>query len=67
LSKHQYSPIDFFRQAPNALLNRYFHERNLLATLDIGVLRETDIEPIYQTWSELPAAERAKTEKDFSK
>lgn len=65
MSKSQYSPQNFFRQAPNALLNRYFHEHNLLTSLDIASLGETDIEPIYKEWTELPAVERSQTEQDF--
>jgi len=65
VAKHQYSPKNFFRQAPNALLDRYFHERGLLTRLDIASLDETNVDPIYKAWSALPATKRAETDEDF--
>lgn len=65
MAKHQYSPKNFFRQAPNVLLDRYFHERALLTELDIASLPETDVERPYRAWLALPASDRARTEEDF--
>ena len=48
MADDKYSPKHFLRLAPNALLDRYFHERKLLMDLDIRALRETDVEPIFE-------------------
>jgi hypothetical protein len=60
-----YSPRDFLRQAPNKLLARYFHERDLLSNLDIESLAETDVEPIFEAVSALPPEQAAEVNSDF--
>src|SRR5438105_873383 len=64
MSTH-YAPRHFLRAAPNALLARCFHERDLLRDLDIEALAETDIEPLFQRWDDLPAADRSVVDSDF--
>ncbi len=61
----QYSPRNFLRQAPNELLTRYFHERDLLLDIDIASLDETDIEPVFQACELLPAEVRTSVDSDF--
>ncbi len=65
MSKQQYSLKNFFRLAPKALLDRYFHERWLLTDLDIKSLDENNLESIYQAWLQLSEPDRLKTEDDF--
>ena len=40
MARH-YSTRDVFRQMPNALLARYFHERGLFDGLDFSGMKET--------------------------
>jgi len=61
-----YSPRDFLRQAPNALLARYFHERNLLTDLDIDSLAETDVQPIFEALAALAPELSARVDSDFA-
>lgn len=65
MTKHQYQPKNFLMHTPNALVGRYFHERGLLASVDMASLDETNVEPIYEAWMELPPETRAKVEEDF--
>jgi hypothetical protein len=64
MARH-YSPRDFLRQAPNALLARYFHERNLLTHLDVAALPETEIQPIFDAWMALTPEQTAEVYSDF--
>ena len=61
----QYSPRNFLRQAPNELLTRYFHERDLLLDIDIASLDETDIEPVFEACELLPAEVRTSVDSHF--
>jgi len=61
----QYSPRNFLRQAPNELLARYFHQRDLLTDIDIAALDEIDIEPLSQAYERLPAEVRTIIDSDF--
>ena len=60
-----YSPKNFLRQAPNALLARYCQEKELLAEVDFTGLSETNIGPIYDAWDHLPSETRRMMESDF--
>jgi len=60
-----YSPKNFLRQAPNALLDRYCQEKGLLAEVDFAGLSETNIGPIYDAWDMLPSETRRMMESDF--
>jgi hypothetical protein len=64
MARH-YSPRDFLRLAPNALLARYFHQRKLLTDLDIRALPETEVDPIFVAWMALPPEQAAEVNSDF--
>jgi hypothetical protein len=64
MARH-YSPKNFLRQAPNALLARYCQEKELLAEVDFASLSETNIGPIYEAWDHLPSETRRLMESDF--
>jgi hypothetical protein len=64
MARH-YSPKNFLRQAPNALLARYCQEKGILAELDFTGLSETNIGPIYNAWDHLPSETRRLMESDF--
>ena len=61
----QYSPKNFLRQAPNALLARYCQEKKVLAEVDFTALSETNIGPIYEAWDNLSSETRRSMENDF--
>ena len=61
----QYQPKRFFRNVPNALLQRYFADRKVLTKVDFSALTETQIEPIYNAWLQLPEESRSQMEQDF--
>ena len=61
----QYSPKNFLRQAPNALLARYCQEKKVLAEVDFTALLETNIGPIYEAWDNLSSETRRSIESDF--
>ena len=64
MTRH-YSPRDFLRLAPNELLARYFHERNLLTDIDFPSLRETEVQPIFDAWWALAPEQAAEVNSDF--
>lgn len=55
-----YSTRDFFRQMPNELLARYFEGRAALAGI-----KETQPEPLFEAWLELPEIQRNAMDSDF--
>lgn len=61
----EYQPRRFFRQVPNHLLQRYFAGRKVLAEVDFGALKETQVEPIHEEWLKLPEDIRNEMEQDF--
>jgi len=61
----QYSPRDFLRQAPNRLLECYFHGRGLLREMQVASLAETEVDPIYEAWLALSPEVQAEVESDF--
>ena len=61
----KYAPRNFLRHAPNVLLAEYFHSVGLLEGLDIAGLNETDIEPVFEAWQELPEDTRARIDREF--
>jgi hypothetical protein len=61
-----YSPRDFLRLAPNALLERYFHERDLLTGIDFRSLKETEVQPVFDAWWALPPEKVAEANSDFA-
>ena len=59
MARH-YSTKNFFRQIPNALLARYFHERELFTELDFSAkaMKETKPDALFAAWLELDEADR---------
>lgn len=43
----QYSTKDFFRHVPNALLQRYFDAKGVLAGFDYSAMTEAKIDPLF--------------------
>jgi len=60
-----YSPKDLLRQAPNRLLEGYFHSRGLLREVQVASLAETEVDPIYEAWFALSPQVQAEVESDF--
>ncbi len=59
----QYSPTQFFRRVPNALLGRFFQEKHgVLKEIAFNKLKETDIDPIFHGFSALPDDRQAEIE-----
>lgn len=62
----QFSPTQFFRLVPNEMLARYFQEkRGVLRDVAFDKLRETEVEPIFQAFTELPSEQQAMIEAEF--
>ncbi len=53
-----FSTANFFRRAPNALIERYFVERGLFANLYISKMKETKVEALFDAWLKLPDDQR---------
>ncbi|MCU7873581.1 MAG: hypothetical protein KZQ91_12640 [Candidatus Thiodiazotropha sp. (ex Lucinoma borealis)] len=58
MATRHYTTKDFFRQIPNGLLARYFHERVLFADLDFAAMKETKPDALFAAWLELDEAVR---------
>ena len=59
----QYSPLQFFRRTPNALLARYFHEKHgVLGELAFERFGETEVELIFEGFLGLPNEKQAQIE-----
>ncbi len=54
----QYNPRTILRQVPNFLLARFFSPHPAFDGFDWSRLKETQIEPIYECWQQMPKAER---------
>lgn len=61
----EYSPRQFLRLVPKALLQRYFADRGLLVKFDWEGLPKRDVEPLYQAWLALAQDDRDRAEADF--
>ena len=62
----QYSPTQFFRLVPNALLQRYFQEKqNALHELKFKDLKETKVDIIFQAFIALPPEQQARIEAEL--
>jgi hypothetical protein len=55
MARH-YSTKSFFRNAPNALLARYFRDRGVLADFDFAGLKEGNPDPLFNAWLALDEA-----------
>jgi hypothetical protein len=61
----QYSTKSFFRQMPNALLARYFNERELFGDIDFSAMKEGKPDELFKAWLALPANQRNKMDAEF--
>ncbi len=57
MARH-YTTKDFFRQIPNALLARYFHDRDLFTDLDFSAMKETKPDELFSAWLDLDEKQR---------
>lgn len=57
MARH-YSVKEFFRQAPNKLLERFFHAHNLFTGLDFKNMKEAKPDKLFDAWISLPEAQR---------
>lgn len=57
MARH-YSTRDFFRQMPNALLARYFHEWEVFGELDFAAMKEGKPDALFDAWLALPDGPR---------
>lgn len=64
MTRH-YSPRDFFRNTPNAMLARFFAAREVLQNFDFAAIKETKIEPLFEAWMRLQEAQRPPMEVDL--
>jgi len=56
---------NLFRRVPNALLERYFHKRNLLTDINFKQLKSTETDPIMAAWNALPDSNRRRCEAEL--
>jgi hypothetical protein len=61
----QYQHRQFFRRVPNALLAQYFEARVAGLGVELGKLKETEVEPIFEAFTALPEDQQADMEIDF--
>jgi hypothetical protein len=64
MARH-YSTRDFFRQMPNALLDRYFQARGLFGDLDFSAMKETQPDELFAAWLDLPDGQRNEMDAEF--
>ncbi len=64
MARH-YSTKSFFRQIPNTLLARYFHEQGLFADLNIAGMKETKPDELFGAWLDLPDNQRNAMDAQF--
>jgi len=64
MTRH-YSTKSFFRNAPNALLARYFKQHGVLGDVDFSNLKEGNPDPLFTAWLELPASQRGQMDAKF--
>jgi hypothetical protein len=64
MSRH-YSTREFFRQMPNALLDRYFQARGLFGDLDFSAMKETQPDELFAAWLHLPYGQRNEMDAEF--
>ena len=59
MARH-YSIKSFFRQMPNALLERYFNQKGLFSGVCFSGLKETQTDELFAAWLYLPEDQRGK-------
>lgn len=62
----RYAPKTVLRNTSNALLARFFHERDLLIELDIASMAETSILPVFDAWQALDEERRVRVDADLT-
>jgi hypothetical protein len=60
-----YTTNNFFRQIPNDLLARYFHERGLFSDLDFASMKETKPDALFTAWLDLSEDQRGDMDAEF--
>lgn len=60
-----YSSKAFFRDMPNALLARYFKERDLFKDMDFAKMKEGNPDKLFNAWLSLPDSQRSKMDSEF--
>ncbi len=61
----QYSHKQFIRRVPNDLIADYFKSKNINVEIDFEKLKETNVDVIFQTFSDFPEEQQATIEADF--
>ena len=64
MSRH-YSTKDFFRQIPNALLNRYFSKQEVFGNVDFAALPESKPDILFSLWLNLAESQRNSMDAEF--
>jgi hypothetical protein len=64
MARH-YSTREFFRQMPNALLDRYFQTRGLFGDLDFSAMKENHPDELFAAWLYLPDGQRNEMDAEF--
>jgi hypothetical protein len=64
MARH-YTTNDFFRQMPNALLARFFQERDLLLEFDFTAMKEGKPDTLFAAWLDLPEDLRNTLDAEF--
>ena len=64
MARH-YTTRDFFRQMPNALLARFFQERDLLMAFDFVGMPDSKPEALFAAWLDLSEDQRHQLDADF--
>lgn len=64
MARH-YSTKDFFRQMPNALLERYFQDRGLFTDLDFTAMKESKPDALFTAWLALGEDQRGDMDAEF--
>jgi hypothetical protein len=65
MSARHYSIKSFFRNAPNALLARYFRERGVLTDFNFMAMKEGNPQPLFDAWLTLPPSQQTPMETEF--
>ena len=60
-----YAPHDILRRIDNALIAEYAAAKGLFPDLEIGALKQTDIQPVYQAMQALDATTKEAFERDL--
>jgi hypothetical protein len=61
----QYSPKQFFRNTPNEYLHSYFTANQINLDVDFDILKESDVESLFDAFIVLADNEQTQTEADF--